>query len=180
MENAANLPRDSENVSSVRVTRMAMDPSATRKNWNVDNGAVAVTTVPTAAASQQCDTKMDENLSPSVVLQENSAPMSKTPLAGVELLKKSLPFRERNMEEGRKLLPPHIKVPPKKLFGYPERYRSPTDAMVSPVSRGLLIRNRRPARTLAPMVPPKALENTFHDVVVDVLGGESGSNQVPA
>ncbi|BBM96796.1 hypothetical protein MPTK1_1g00810 [Marchantia polymorpha subsp. ruderalis] len=87
---------------------------------------------------------------------------------------KEMPFKERNREEGKRMIPPHIKVPPKKLFGYPERYKSPTDAMVSPISKGLLARNRRPARTLAPVVPPKALENTFQDVVVD---GEVGNSE---
>lgn len=172
MENAANSPCDS--VAPVRVTLMEVDPAATRKGWKEDNGAVAVTISSTAAA-----TIVNETVSPLDVMQENTAPLTKTPSAGVGL-KKSLPFRERNMEEGKKLLPPHIKVPPKKLFGYPERYRSPTDAMVSPVSRGLLTRNRRPARTLAPMVPPKALENTFQDVMLDVVGGESGLYQAPA
>ncbi|KAL2650264.1 hypothetical protein R1flu_018392 [Riccia fluitans] len=105
---------------------------------------------------------------------ENSQEMStkiELPLKSAALLKE-MPFKERNREEVRRMIPPHIKVPPKKLFGYPEKYKSPTDAMVSPISKGLLARNRRPARTLAPVVPPKALENTFQDVVVNREAGD--------
>ncbi|KAG8662366.1 hypothetical protein MANES_01G096000v8 [Manihot esculenta] len=37
--------------------------------------------------------------------------------------------------------PDRLKVP--KAFKYPERYRSPTDLMVSPITKGLLARNRK-------------------------------------
>ncbi|KAG6548464.1 hypothetical protein Mapa_009951 [Marchantia paleacea] len=115
--------------------------------------------------------ELDMKLSEAENVPRRTEMTSKTmPVKAVAALKE-MPFKERNREEGKRMIPPHIKVPPKKLFGYPERYKSPTDAMVSPISKGLLARNRRPARTLAPVVPPKALENTFQDVVVD---GEVG------
>ncbi|XP_024529143.1 uncharacterized protein LOC112345842 [Selaginella moellendorffii] len=52
---------------------------------------------------------------------------------------------------------PVVRVPPRMMFGsHPERYLSPTDSLVSPISRGLLWRNhRRPVRKLIPPVAPK-------------------------
>ncbi|KAL3526593.1 hypothetical protein ACH5RR_011249 [Cinchona calisaya] len=44
--------------------------------------------------------------------------------------------------------PNRLKVP--KAFKYPERYTSPTDLMMSPVSRGLLARSRK----ASPLLPP--------------------------
>ncbi|XP_052204572.1 uncharacterized protein LOC127809649 isoform X1 [Diospyros lotus] len=44
--------------------------------------------------------------------------------------------------------PDRLEVP--KAFKYPERYRSPTDLMMSPVSRGLLARTRKPGTPLPP------------------------------
>ncbi|XP_051117281.1 uncharacterized protein LOC127241997 [Andrographis paniculata] len=49
--------------------------------------------------------------------------------------------------------PDRIIVP--KAFKYPERYTSPTDKMMSPVSRGILARNRKGRRPL----PPSAAAN---------------------
>ncbi|CAI0387062.1 unnamed protein product [Linum tenue] len=46
-----------------------------------------------------------------------------------------------------------LQVP--KAFKYPERYRSPTDAMVSPITRGLMGRKRRGGGEGAPLpLPP--------------------------
>ncbi|WCJ25586.1 hydroxyproline-rich glycoprotein family protein [Euphorbia peplus] len=44
--------------------------------------------------------------------------------------------------------PDRLQVP--KAFKYPERYRSPTDQMVSPVTKGILARNRKVASLLPP------------------------------
>ncbi|XP_030465340.1 uncharacterized protein LOC115684648 [Syzygium oleosum] len=44
--------------------------------------------------------------------------------------------------------PDRLKVP--KAFKYPERYRSPTDLMVSPVTKGLLARSRKGGAVLPP------------------------------
>ncbi|KAK3032563.1 hypothetical protein RJ639_036802 [Escallonia herrerae] len=44
--------------------------------------------------------------------------------------------------------PDHLKVP--KAFRYPERYTSPTDLMMSPVSKGILARSRKTAALLPP------------------------------
>ncbi|CAI9109842.1 OLC1v1009753C1 [Oldenlandia corymbosa var. corymbosa] len=58
--------------------------------------------------------------------------------------------------------PDRLKVP--KAFKYPERYTSPTDLMMSPISRGLLARSRK---TTAPVplslplpLPPSAKSTT--------------------
>ncbi|KAF7822413.1 hydroxyproline-rich protein [Senna tora] len=44
--------------------------------------------------------------------------------------------------------PDRLRVP--KAFKYPERYTSPTDMMVSPVTKGLLARSRRGGGALIP------------------------------
>lgn len=44
--------------------------------------------------------------------------------------------------------PDRLKVP--KPFKYPERYTSPTDQMISPVSRGILARGRKGGKLLPP------------------------------
>ncbi len=69
----------------------------------------------------------------------------------------------RNKEEGKKITPPNVKVPPKRAFGFPERYRSPTDSIMSPATRGLLARNKKSMRPieLPTYVPPKAVESTL-------------------
>ncbi|GLJ54102.1 hypothetical protein SUGI_1158550 [Cryptomeria japonica] len=54
--------------------------------------------------------------------------------------------RRNNKDDSNKVTPPNVKVPPKKLFGFPERYRSPTDSIMSPTTRGLLARNRKSVR----------------------------------
>lgn len=69
----------------------------------------------------------------------------------------------RNKEEGKKITPPNVKVPPKRAFGLSERYRSPTDSIMSPATRGLLARNKKSMRPmeLPTYVPPKAVESTL-------------------
>ncbi|VVA96132.1 unnamed protein product [Arabis nemorensis] len=44
--------------------------------------------------------------------------------------------------------PDRLRVPV--ALKYPERYRSPTDAMMSPVTKGLLARNRKASGSLIP------------------------------
>eukprot|EP00250_Pteridium_aquilinum_P015029 c22338_g1_i1 orf=187-711(+) len=57
-----------------------------------------------------------------------------------------------------------VQVPPKQFLGFPaERYMSPTDSIMSPISRGLLARSRRSKRLPPAFVPPKALDHTFQD-----------------
>lgn len=53
------------------------------------------------------------------------------------------------------------------------RYMSPTDALVSPVTRGLLARNRRPMRIVNPWGPPKVqfLVSENSDVLLSQMEG---------
>ncbi|KAG0580937.1 hypothetical protein M758_4G214800 [Ceratodon purpureus] len=77
-------------------------------------------------------------------------------------------LRERNKKGAdvkRKTPPNPVKVPARSNLSYPERYMSPTDSLVSPVTKGVLARNRKPMRLLNPWGPPKALENTFQGTV---------------
>lgn len=67
---------------------------------------------------------------------------------------------ERNRELAARR-PNALQLPPKNFVRHQERYMSPTDAMVSPISKGLLLRSKRPVRTAALLAPPKALEATF-------------------
>ncbi|OVA00810.1 hypothetical protein BVC80_9083g118 [Macleaya cordata] len=58
--------------------------------------------------------------------------------------------------------PNPLKVP--QSFKYPERYMSPTDLMMSPVSKGLLARSKKPGVLIPPTInPPKILEPCFQD-----------------
>ncbi|CAM6021118.1 unnamed protein product [Sphagnum balticum] len=78
-------------------------------------------------------------------------------------------LKERNIrDEWKRGTPPNpVKVPPTKLFSYADsRYMSPTDSMVSPVTRGLWARTHKPMSAFPPWAgPPKALENTFKGTV---------------
>ncbi|XP_026386473.1 uncharacterized protein LOC113281819 [Papaver somniferum] len=54
-----------------------------------------------------------------------------------------------------------------KSFKCPERYMSPTDKLMSPVSKGLLARSKRPGSLIPPSAnPPKILDKCFQDVGV--------------
>ncbi|XP_043707223.1 uncharacterized protein LOC122656673 [Telopea speciosissima] len=62
----------------------------------------------------------------------------------------------------RKLTPDPLKVP--EAFKYQERYKSPTDFMMSPVSKGVLARRRKTGEHLPPAKnPPKLLGPCFLD-----------------
>ncbi|XP_039005520.1 uncharacterized protein LOC120132895 isoform X2 [Hibiscus syriacus] len=61
--------------------------------------------------------------------------------------------------------PDRLKVP--KAFKYPERYRSPTDSMMSPVTKGLLARNRKAGGSL---LPPSINQTKIHELRVQDNG----------
>ncbi|KAL4361985.1 hypothetical protein GQ457_04G033110 [Hibiscus cannabinus] len=62
--------------------------------------------------------------------------------------------------------PDRLKVP--KAFRYPERYRSPTDSMMSPVTKGILARNRKAGGSL---LPPSINQTKIHELrAQDVVG----------
>ncbi|KAK6913339.1 hypothetical protein RJ641_022940 [Dillenia turbinata] len=56
--------------------------------------------------------------------------------------------KNSGIEVGKNGTPDHLKVP--RAFKYPERYTSPTDLMVSPVTKGVLARTRKGAAGLPP------------------------------
>ncbi|GKU97351.1 hypothetical protein SLEP1_g10507 [Rubroshorea leprosula] len=58
--------------------------------------------------------------------------------------------------------PDRLKVP--KAFKFPERYRSPTDSMMSPVTRGLLARNRKGGGVV--LLPPSLNQPKIQDLLV--------------
>ncbi|XP_019442744.1 PREDICTED: uncharacterized protein LOC109347381 [Lupinus angustifolius] len=61
--------------------------------------------------------------------------------------------------ELRKVVTPdRLRVP--KAFKYPERYRSPTDMMMSPVTKGLLARGKKGA----PILPPGKMQPKIPDM----------------
>ncbi|XP_039011761.1 uncharacterized protein LOC120140841 [Hibiscus syriacus] len=77
---------------------------------------------------------------------------------------------DENLRDSGKYLrktctPDRLKVP--KAFKYPERYRSPTDSMMSPVTRGLLARNRKAAGSL---LPPSINQTKIHELRVQDIG----------
>ncbi|KAJ6866975.1 hypothetical protein NC652_038262 [Populus alba x Populus x berolinensis] len=60
--------------------------------------------------------------------------------------------------------PDPLKVP--KAFKYPERYRSPTDLMISPITKGILARNKKGGALLPPSwSQPKVQDVETQDVV---------------
>nr|POE49904.1 hypothetical protein CFP56_32857 [Quercus suber] len=60
--------------------------------------------------------------------------------------------------------PERLEVP--KAFKFPERYRSPTDSMMSPVTKGLLARSRKGGMLL----PPSINQTKIQDLRVQDVG----------
>ncbi|MCO5569019.1 hypothetical protein L7F22_022725 [Adiantum nelumboides] len=94
---------------------------------------------------------------------ENKTPINNTTNKMVSpVLLKLRRNQERRVTPANPVDP--VQVPPKQFRGFPaDRYMSPTDSIMSPISRGLLARNRRSTRLPPTFVPPKALDNTFQD-----------------
>ncbi|XP_042498999.1 uncharacterized protein LOC122077202 [Macadamia integrifolia] len=66
--------------------------------------------------------------------------------------------RSQNSGNGtHKVTPDPLKVP--EAFKHQERYKSPTDFMMSPVSKGLLARSRKTGSHLPPAENPPKLQN---------------------
>ncbi|KAL5739209.1 hypothetical protein ACOSP7_028129 [Xanthoceras sorbifolium] len=90
--------------------------------------------------------KAVETLSKSLVQAEDTTLESKTPPQNHQSEHEDC--RDSGNDLRKTSTPDRLKVP--KAFKYPERYRSPTDSMMSPVSKGLLARNRKGAALLPP------------------------------
>ncbi|GFP79757.1 hypothetical protein PHJA_000119200 [Phtheirospermum japonicum] len=66
------------------------------------------------------------------------------------------PHHNTPCDSGKIGAPDQLKVP--EAFKYPERYTSPTDQMMTPVTRGIIARSRKGSKLLPPSVanqPPK-------------------------
>ncbi|XP_039008062.1 uncharacterized protein LOC120136008 [Hibiscus syriacus] len=61
--------------------------------------------------------------------------------------------------------PDRLKV--SKAFKYPERYRSPTDSIMSPVTKGILARNRKAGGSL---LPPSINQTKIHELRAQDVG----------
>ncbi|CAL1392270.1 unnamed protein product [Linum trigynum] len=66
---------------------------------------------------------------------------------------------ELSKSDGGNNIPVLVPLQVPKAFKYPERYRSPTDAMVSPITRGLMGRRRRGGGEGAPFPLPPVSTN---------------------
>ncbi|GAU29167.1 hypothetical protein TSUD_275860, partial [Trifolium subterraneum] len=79
----------------------------------------------------------------------------------------SIQYHKPSNELRKPVTPDQLKVP--KAFKYPERYTSPTDKMMSPVTKGLLARNKKGGALLPPGIgvskyQPKVPDMCLKDV----------------
>lgn len=96
------------------------------------------------------------------VQSENPLSDYKTPPPNQETAQK---IQNSANDSGNKTATPdRLKVP--KAFKFPERYRSPTDLMISPVSKGLLARSRKTGSLL----PPAKIQPKVQDLRVQEVG----------
>ncbi|KAK4851274.1 hypothetical protein QYF36_013760 [Acer negundo] len=101
--------------------------------------------------------KAIETLSTSPIQVENTASECKTPPQSQDQQSDHQNSQDSGNDLRKTSTPDRLKVP--KAFKYPERYRSPTDSMMSPVSKGLLARNRKGGALLPPSLnQPKIQE----------------------
>ncbi|KAK6129140.1 hypothetical protein DH2020_037118 [Rehmannia glutinosa] len=63
--------------------------------------------------------------------------------------------------------PDRLKVP--KAFKYPERYTSPTDQIMSPVTRGILARSRKGSKLLPPSAAKQPKIQAIHLQELDMF-----------
>ncbi|KAK6129162.1 hypothetical protein DH2020_037094 [Rehmannia glutinosa] len=63
--------------------------------------------------------------------------------------------------------PDRLKVP--KAFKYPERYTSPTDQIMSPVTRGILARSRKGSKLLPPSAANQPKIQALHLQELDMF-----------
>ncbi|XP_077230402.1 hydroxyproline-rich glycoprotein family protein [Tasmannia lanceolata] len=101
-----------------------------------------------------------EKVNANQIQSGNSISLPKTPPHPLKTDRKSqFPSEDYQRNNG----PDHVKVP--KAFNFPERYMSPTDHILSPVSKGLLARNKKIGGRLPPTKnPPKTPDSCFQDV----------------
>ncbi|XVF16753.1 hypothetical protein REPUB_Repub10bG0059400 [Reevesia pubescens] len=88
---------------------------------------------------------MEKILRYSPIESENAGLENKTPSQNEKI---DLNSQDSGKDLRKPCTPDRLNVP--KAFKYPERYRSPTDSMMSPVTKGLLARNRKGGVSLLP------------------------------
>ncbi|KAF5480194.1 hypothetical protein F2P56_000960, partial [Juglans regia] len=119
--------------------------------------------------------KLEYAGNPAVILMENVLNVPpKSPIQPENTIIdcKTPPLNQQNDENHRNpgndlrkpSTPDRLKVP--KAFKYPERYRSPTDSMMSPVTKGLLARSRKGGVLL----PPSINQTKIQDLRVQEVG----------
>ncbi|XP_009764663.1 uncharacterized protein [Nicotiana sylvestris] len=93
----------------------------------------------------------EEAIVQSKILVSEEATVVAEPKTPLLLIRPTIVLQNSPIKSGNT---PHcLKLP--KTFKYPERYTSPTDQMMSPVSKRLLIGRNRKASTLLPLPPSK-------------------------
>ncbi|KAK3212462.1 hypothetical protein Dsin_017168 [Dipteronia sinensis] len=101
--------------------------------------------------------KAIETPSTSPIQVENTTSEYKTPPQSQDQESEHQNSQDSGNDLRKTSTPDSLKVP--KAFKYSERYRSPTDSMMSPVSKGLLARNRKGGALLPPSLnQPKIQE----------------------
>ncbi|XWS44399.1 hypothetical protein CRYUN_Cryun15aG0041800 [Craigia yunnanensis] len=98
----------------------------------------------------------------SPIQSENGGLENKTPTQNQKIDRNS---QDSGNDLRKTCTPDRLKVP--KAFKYPERYRSPTDSMMSPVTKGLLARNRKGGGSL---LPPSLNQTKIHELRVQDVG----------
>ncbi|KAF3586694.1 hypothetical protein F2Q69_00028640 [Brassica cretica] len=101
-----------------------------------DNHEVTVLNSPLKAQSDHHEVTVLNSESPPRLLPETVKNQGSPPRVSIN-------------DSMKKIVTPYrLRVPV--AFKHPERYRSPTDAMMSPVTQGLLARSRKPSGSLIP------------------------------
>ncbi|KAL8471745.1 hypothetical protein ACS0TY_029110 [Phlomoides rotata] len=72
--------------------------------------------------------------------------------------------------------PDRLKVP--KPFKYPERYTSPTDQMMSPVTRGILAISKKGSKLLPPSVNQPKVRNINQEIIESTTKGATINTRV--
>ncbi|CAN0857801.1 hypothetical protein LINGRAHAP2_LOCUS6931 [Linum grandiflorum] len=67
-----------------------------------------------------------------------------------KMIRVSSPSRDEDCSKSSSSSIPLVPLQLPKAFNYPERYKSPTDTMVSPITKGILARKTRPPSATAP------------------------------
>ncbi|CAN8269813.1 unnamed protein product [Cochlearia groenlandica] len=106
------------------------------------------------------------------IITLNSGPPPPQPLQKSTIKELDSPPRASTINEPMKKLvtPDRLKVP--LAFKHPERYRSPTDAMMSPITKGLLARTRKPSTSL---IPPPTFNHTKPSFCYEYINSFSSS-----